>query len=113
MDYSPLSSSVHGISQAKILEWFAISFPIILLLTHYVNLVETLCASVYLSKNSNYHFLFFVPSMWRLRLDVHRCFPLGDLLVAGTKVEQDNFLKLKQFLRGLEPAASPLLLLAG
>ena len=31
----------------------------------------------------------------------------------GTKVEQDNFLKLKQFLRGLEPAASPLLLLAG
>ena len=44
---------------------------------------------------------------------MHRFFPLGDLLVAGTKVEQDNFLKLKQFLRGLEPAASPLLLLAG
>ena len=26
MDYSPPSSNVHGISQAKILEWFAISF---------------------------------------------------------------------------------------
>ena len=26
MDYSPPGSSVHGISQAKILEWFAISF---------------------------------------------------------------------------------------
>ena len=26
MDYSPLGSSVHGISQARILEWDAISF---------------------------------------------------------------------------------------
>ena len=26
MDYSPPGSSVHGISQARILEWFAISF---------------------------------------------------------------------------------------
>ena len=27
MDYSPPGSSVHGISQARILEWIAISFP--------------------------------------------------------------------------------------
>ena len=27
MDYSPLGSSVHGISQARILEWVAISYP--------------------------------------------------------------------------------------
>ena len=27
MDYSPPSSSVHGISQARILEWVTISFP--------------------------------------------------------------------------------------
>ena len=27
MDYSPLGSSVHGISQARMLEWVAISFP--------------------------------------------------------------------------------------
>ena len=27
MDYSPLGSSVHGISQARILEWVAIPFP--------------------------------------------------------------------------------------
>ena len=27
MDYSPPGSSVHGISQARILEWVAISFP--------------------------------------------------------------------------------------
>ena len=26
MDYSPLGSSVHGISQARILEWVSISF---------------------------------------------------------------------------------------
>ena len=26
MDYSPSGSSVHGISQARILEWIAISF---------------------------------------------------------------------------------------
>lgn len=42
---------------------------------------------------------------------IYRFFPLGDLLIAGTKVKQDNFLKLKQFLRCLEPTASPLLLL--
>ena len=43
---------------------------------------------------------------------IYRFFPLGDLLVAGTKLEEDNFLKLEQFLRCLEPTASPLLLLA-
>ena len=43
MDYSPPGSSIHGIFQARVLEWGAIAFSDMLLLLSQLQLCPTLC----------------------------------------------------------------------